>query len=228
MLTLVLLPGMDGTGDLFRPLIDKISDDVNVQVISYPVDSLYGYEKLTEFVRDRLPKNGNFILLGESFSGPIAIKVASERHPNLRGLILCCSFITNPRPKLKLLKFILPLAPLSLASTKLIMRGILGKFSTNTLCELVQSSIQKVSVGTIKSRIFEVMSVNVERELRTIDVPILYLQATLDFLVPRTALTLIKQLKPDVRVALLDGPHFLLQANPGLAVTEIKKFCSGV
>jgi pimeloyl-[acyl-carrier protein] methyl ester esterase len=228
MLTLVLLPGMDGTGDLFHPLIHEIEDFVNVQLISYPVDSIDGYPRLTDFVRDKLPKDSDFVLLGESFSGPIAINLASERNPKLRGLILCCTFISNPRPGLRFFKCFLPLFPFGLASTKFIVHRLLGKFSTVAICELIQSSIKKVPAETIKSRILEVMSVNVENELRKIDVPILYLKARLDLLVPSNVLAHIKRIKHDVRVALIDGPHFLLQVNPSAAATAIKHFASEV
>lgn len=44
----VLLPGLDGTGVLFKPLIDVLSSEINVQIISYPPD-----EKLGDYILDK-------------------------------------------------------------------------------------------------------------------------------------------------------------------------------
>jgi hypothetical protein len=37
-----------------------------------------------------------FVLLAESFSTPVAIRVAAENPTNLKGLILCAGFATSP------------------------------------------------------------------------------------------------------------------------------------
>ena len=92
---LVLLPGMDGTGIMFQPLVREIEKDFDPIVISYPQDRPLDYEALTQYVTALLP-NTKFIILGESFSGPIAIKVADSKPKNLLGIILCATFIKNP------------------------------------------------------------------------------------------------------------------------------------
>ncbi|UUZ51553.1 alpha/beta hydrolase [Massilia sp. B-10] len=49
-------------------------------------------------MRSRLPPAEPYFLLGESFSGPVAIALAAERPPMLLGLILSCTFARNPLP----------------------------------------------------------------------------------------------------------------------------------
>ncbi len=45
-MNLVLLPGLDGTGELFRPFIEILPKDINALVISYPGNIKLSYEEL--------------------------------------------------------------------------------------------------------------------------------------------------------------------------------------
>ena len=53
--TLVLLPGMDGTGDLFAPFVNAVENRFLVQVVRYPTDRVLDYEGLFALVRSGLP-----------------------------------------------------------------------------------------------------------------------------------------------------------------------------
>ena len=53
---LVLLPGMDGTGDLFGPLIDQLRGVVNTVVVRYPTAQPRTYSELTALAREALPQ----------------------------------------------------------------------------------------------------------------------------------------------------------------------------
>src|ERR1700761_2625283 len=98
--TLVLLPGLDGTGDFFRPLVETLDGSIPTRIVRYPVDGCYDYDTCRELVRRELPVNGSYVVLGESFSGPLAIELAAESPPGLAGVILSSSFVANPRPLL--------------------------------------------------------------------------------------------------------------------------------
>ena len=74
--SLVLLPGLDGTGLLFQPLVECLPDAIEPVVVSYPPDQKLGYEELLPLVLERLPA-APFVLLGESFSGPLAVMAAA-------------------------------------------------------------------------------------------------------------------------------------------------------
>ena len=71
MMKVVLLPGLDGTGILFKPLTDILSKDIDIKVISYPSGYKVSYRGLVEFVMKQLP-NEDFIRVGVSLSGRIA------------------------------------------------------------------------------------------------------------------------------------------------------------
>jgi pimeloyl-ACP methyl ester carboxylesterase len=97
-LALVLLPGLDGTGTLFQPLLAHLSANLHPIVVAYPTDVPLGYDELLPLVVKALPASAPFVLLGESFSGPLALTVAALSPSRLQGVILCASFIRNPLP----------------------------------------------------------------------------------------------------------------------------------
>jgi len=94
--TAVLLPGLDGTGEQFGPLVDALRPDVPTVVVRYPNAPL-GYDALQQIAASALPRDGKYIVLGESFSGPIAISLAAQSPRGLLGCILCASFVRTPR-----------------------------------------------------------------------------------------------------------------------------------
>ena len=94
---IVLLPGLDGTGLLFRPLIEKLPAYIKPIVVNYPTDEKLGYADLLPLALNALPKNEPFILLGESFSGPLSIMLAVSRPPGLKAVVLSTSFVKCPQ-----------------------------------------------------------------------------------------------------------------------------------
>src|SRR5438477_10571709 len=96
MVKLILMPGMDGTGELFAPLLRALGDSMESSVLQYPADEPLGYAELLPRVRAEIPRRAPFVLLGESFSGPLALMLAAEAPAGLRGVILCASFATSP------------------------------------------------------------------------------------------------------------------------------------
>jgi len=65
-------------------------------------------------------------------------------------------------------------------------------------------------------------------QLQRVRVPGLYLRATQDRLVPRSAARLFARLAPEARVADIEGPHFLLQARAAAAARAIREFVIGL
>jgi hypothetical protein len=47
-MTSLLLPGMDGTGELFASLTRQLEPALNARVVSYPVDIPLAYEELLQ------------------------------------------------------------------------------------------------------------------------------------------------------------------------------------
>jgi len=220
----ILLPGLDGTGDLFEPLLEELNNVGSVEVISYPTDKALSYSELHELVSLQLPKNESYVLLGESFSGPIAISIAAEFPKDLVGLVLCCSFSKIPNKLLPALYPVVSLFPVSLVPSKLLTFALLGKWSNTFLESKLTTAIKKVKHHVLSQRLKLVASLNSESNVQVIKIPILYLAANNDWLVPIRNAMEIKNNNSNVTVKHLDGPHALLQTRPKESALLIGEF----
>jgi pimeloyl-ACP methyl ester carboxylesterase len=99
MKAIALLPGLDGTGLLFGPALDACPDGVRPVVLPLPDLEARSYAELADHLAPRLPKDEPFLLLGESFSGPLALELAARRPDGLAGVVLVASFVTSPVPR---------------------------------------------------------------------------------------------------------------------------------
>ena len=221
MASVVLLPGMDGTGSLFSDFISALPKGLETLVIAYPPDRALNYRELEDLVTTQLPSRP-FILLWESFSGPIAIAVAAAAPAHLRGVVLVCSFAKAPVPSVvgALLRWL----PLWRAPVRLAEAALLGSHSSPTHRNLLSAAIGKVTAKTWRARLRAALSVDVVGRLKAVKVPLLYLRAKGDRVVPRAAWLHIKRSLPEARLAELDGPHFLLQAKPVESAAQVTAF----
>lgn len=221
MTRLVLLPGMDGTGELFEPLLRALR--LPAQVIRYPSSAALNYRELETLVLAELPTDEPYVLLGESFSGPIAISIAARRPSHLRGLALCCTFAKNPRPAFGSLRGLVSLLP-GRPPLPLLEYFLSGRFSTPALRDALARALAQVSTSALRARMKEVMGVNVIDSLRSVAVPVLYLRASEDRLVPAAASRLVLDNVARGRLAELVAPHFLLQTAPAEAANLLEEF----
>jgi pimeloyl-[acyl-carrier protein] methyl ester esterase len=221
LIKLVLLPGMDGTGELFEPFLEAVR--IPTQVVRYPGSDVLGYAELEALVMAELPTDQPYVLLGESFSGPIAIAVASKQPRQLRGVVLCCSFAKNPRPAVAPLRRLINLLP-SRPPLPILEYFLSGRFATPALRDALSRALAQVSPAVLRSRMNAVACTNVVEMLRSIAVPVLYLRASEDRLVPPTASRLVLENVPHARLVELVAPHFLLQTAPKEAAELVEEF----
>jgi pimeloyl-[acyl-carrier protein] methyl ester esterase len=225
VVAIVLLPGMDGSGTLFADFISALK--MRSKVVSYPTDQPLGYDELKEFVRSFLPSDEQFILLGESFSGPIAISLASERLPQLRAVVLICSFARLPDLPLSwLLKRLGSALPFWRAPSPLVARVLLGRFRSAPIEAVLKRAIHAVPPQVWKVRLSAVLAVDEKSSLCRIQVPVLYLRASKDRVVFPSASEVISEYAPGTKVVEIEGPHFLLQAKPQESAVAVRAFAN--
>ncbi|MEZ4322484.1 MAG: alpha/beta hydrolase [Myxococcota bacterium] len=95
--TLVLLPGLDGTGENFGPFVRELgAHGLESRVVRYRSDRPCTVAELRGIVEDALP-DGSYLLVAESFSGPLGIEVAARGAPGCVGLVLVATFHRFPR-----------------------------------------------------------------------------------------------------------------------------------
>jgi pimeloyl-[acyl-carrier protein] methyl ester esterase len=215
---------MDGTGAFFDEFVSHLELDFQIVVVSYPLDQPLDYRGLTEFARNYLPQTGPFILLGESFSGPIAMALAAQRPAGLIGLVLCCTFARNPRPFLGKFKNLLPVLPSFNRFSGFSAALLLGKFATPPLRLKLRETLKLVSEDALKMRMRSVTEIDRSSDMKKIDVPVLLLEATEDRVVPVSASIYLAGLLPFAQIVKIPGPHMLLQTRSSEAAILIKEF----
>jgi pimeloyl-ACP methyl ester carboxylesterase len=229
MTTLVLLPGMDGTGRLFAPLLPFLGPEHEPVVVGYPGAVPLDYQELLPLVLAALPQSGRFVLLGESFSGPLAVMASARRPPGLVALVLCASFVCSPLPAaLALMAPLLRGWCLRLIPSALQARVLLGRTPPAGLASEVRQAIAAVAPPVLAGRIRQVLAVDARRQLGLAGVPILYLQAGRDRLVPPRCARLVQRLEPRTSVVRIDAPHLVLQTAPAEAAEAIRTFVAAL
>lgn len=227
-IAIVLLPGMDSSGTLFAGFVAALGISTDAVIVSYPADRQLGYLELEQFARAHLPVDHRFVILGESFSGPVAIALAAASPPGLLGLILCCTFARNPVPLLRPLKPFIGLLPVFPRLSRLLSPVLFGGYTSPELRRALNLAITSVPAPILRHRLHAVLSVDEVAALKRVQVPILYLQADADQIVTKAAFALIRSLQPTVELAVLPGPHILLQTNPVGAARVVTRFIRSV
>ena len=214
----VLLPGLDGTGDLFAPFIAAAPVGFSLECRALPSDRPRGYHELADWLSTRLPP-GPFAVIAESFSGPLALLLA-DRCPRIVAVVLCASFVDPPLPSLFALtpQFVWNRSPPA---------SVLSVFLTGgdrALAESVRRAMASVSADVIAGRVAAALRVDVKAELARFTRPLLCLQAKQDRIIRAGRAAKISALKPSAQLVEMQAPHLLLQTLPAEAWSDIQPF----
>ena len=224
MPAVVLLPGLDGTGKLFAEFVQHLRPNVDPMIISYPKDQPLGYDELEALVLAALPQDRPFVLLGESFSGPIAMRIGARSPAGLVAVILCGTFAKNPYPWLGWAR---PLAAhLPLKSLPRWVRAPLmwGSTSPQRAPAQRERAIAGVSPAVIRHRIAALLAVDESAALGAIRLPTLVLRGRRDRVISRAATRWIVSTLSAARLVEIDGPHLLLQTRPAECAAAVLEF----
>lgn len=220
----LLLPGIDGSGRLFAPLL-AAEPRFDAEVVSYPPDRPLDVDDLVALVRQRLPRR-RFFLVAESFSGPIAIRIAAERPPRLAGLVLAATFLHAPLPAI-----LRPLRALAVPSlfalpmpAALVRLLLAGTDAPDGIVEEVRRAVATVAPEVMARRAADALALDVREEAARVESPILFLAPSRDRLVRTDAAAEVLAVRPDAQVVTLDAPHMILQRCPHASLARIEEF----
>lgn len=221
--TIVLLPGLDGTGILYQQLAKQLAPGYCLQVIAYPTTELWGYAELLEYITPLLP-DSPYVLVAESFSGPLGIMIAAQQPAQLKGLVLCCTFGRNPLPAIKGLKSAVDSLPWNKLVHQWTVSWLQGPYASVELSDLLGKALAMVPEQVIKYRAKQVLQTDVLAEFSTLSLPLLYLQGGQDRLIWDFNAQSLLQANKAMQLVRLDAPHFLLQAIPEQAAAQLQAF----
>lgn len=224
-LPVVVLPGLDGTLALRAPFVAQLSRFHRVQVIAYPDDPTLDYRALDTFVQDRLPFE-RFAVLGESFSGPIAMAVARSRAGQCAALILVSTFARNPWPA-----WFTPAAKLldaRLCPEGLLEAVMLGARATPAAVAALHQVTAALPRRVLQSRVQAALTVDARAVLAASRCRVLCLHGRSDWLIPSRCALEITRVRPDAAMVWLDGSHNLLMTHAEDTTWEIRQFLASV
>src|ERR1700722_7023935 len=224
MPALVLLPGLDGTGKLFTEFVQVLGPGVNTQIIAYPNNEPLGYQELEALVRAALPCDRPFVILGESFSGPISIRIAAQPPAGLLGIILCGAFARNPYPLMGWAGSLAAWFPVKSLPQWVRAPLMWGSMDPDRAPEKLARAMADVSETVIRHRIAALLAVDESAALANIRLPILVLQAARDLVIPASATEWILKCAPRARLVQIEGPHLLLQTRPAECAAAVMEF----
>lgn len=220
------MPGLDGTGKSFEPILPLLPADCRVTVVRYPTARLLSFEETVECAASQIPTGHTPVVIAESFSGPVAVSMIASGRVRARALVLCATFARSPHPVIWRIASFFRLTMLIRAD----MPKALFKFFTGdgaqakALLPLWKKVHAEVPPEILSSRLSLINTLNVTPDLRKLNIPCLYIQASKDRMVPSRCLTDFENNIPHLAVKKIEGPHFILQACPEPCLMAVKEF----
>jgi pimeloyl-ACP methyl ester carboxylesterase len=147
--SIVLLPGLDGTGQLFARFILAAPPQFAVTSIALPPEAL-SYNDLADHVERNLPVGEPVVVIAESFSGPVALALAVRRP--VAALVLCNSFVAAPRWR-PLRWFIWPVFFGLRLPRFLVRRYMVGEAADDALVDHVAEVVASVPGSVLAARL---------------------------------------------------------------------------
>jgi pimeloyl-[acyl-carrier protein] methyl ester esterase len=225
--TLVLLPGLEATGNLFADFVSQLPPMLKVIVCKYPAQKFLSYDQLLPLVTELVPRETPFTLVAESFSTPLAAMFAATHPPNLVGLVMCAGFVTNPARNWTLLAGMLARrAVLRIPPPRWFLhRFVMGNDPSTSLECNFRKALQAVAAEVLAARLRAILDCDAREELRRTEIPLLYIQAECDRLVPPESFEGIRRIRPDAELVKIPGaPHLVLQREPRKCAQAIVRF----
>jgi pimeloyl-ACP methyl ester carboxylesterase len=225
--TIVLLPGLDGTGLLLKDFKAALERFCAVALISYPVDVPLSYDELLPLVRARLPA-GDFIVIGESFSGPLALRLAMDATPGLRGIVLGASFARLDLPLKSVLASVAKFVPVHRIPMHVLAFVLLGRWAAPEFRLELAAALSRVSSEVLTARARATLDIDLVKGARRVALPLLYLKASADRLIPSSAAQSIASIAPAMTIQEITAPHFLFQTAPEVCADAIQRFSEAI
>lgn len=223
-ITLVLLPGLDGTDVFFRPLLAALPGWIMPIVVQFPTAGANEYPDLLRLAQCALAETTACYVLGWSFSGPLALMLAAAEPAKVRGVILVSTFVRPPRSIYARLRWA------AVTPTVWILRFCkrlpvwLSRSSSDRLRRDKTETWKRVKASMVAARIRALLQVDARELLMHCPALVLCLAGSDDGIVPHGNVDEMVCVRPSVQVRMIEGQHFAIYTNPTAAAGAIEAF----
>ena len=219
----MLLPGPDGTGELFVDFIAALAGSWTATTIAYPTDRFLSYTELRPLVTAAVPQSERFVLVAESFSTPLAVWFATTNPPNLVAVVICAGFVASPMGGWSgTVKALAKPLLFKLKPHRVVLEYfLLGQNPPPDLLQKLRHALDRVSPEVLSGRVREVLDCDARDDLRRTAIPLLYLEATDDRLLPASCKEEFSHIRPDIQFRSIPAPHLVLQREPQKAANHV-------
>jgi len=216
---------MDGTAALFGPFVAELPQHVQTVTISYPADVALSYEQLTDRVRGELPVGKPYVIVAESYSGPIALQLAARPVGDLRAIVFVASFVARPLGVSGLCLARLPLTTVfRVRPPRWLLRWLLMEPDTPLdFVSAVRDAVSKVRPQVLAARMREALTVNRTNVAQSCSARVVCLTAEKDRLLRWRGEEGILRICYRADAVRISAPHLLLQCAPRAAVAAMSR-----
>ncbi len=222
--TVVIFPGLDGTGVLTEEFAAGDWQGRSVKVIPIPSNGPQDYPALVKRITPELPE-GPLVLVGESFSSPLVMLLASQEKQRVSALLLAGGFCSSPvSPALSLI----PVQPLFLIPppATILRKFLVGPDAPDHLVTQLSEAIRSVSSAILAERVRVILALEETDCPAPADVPTLLLQAKQDAIIPWETQSRLELHFVEPTVVWIDSPHLLLATRAEACREAVLTFLS--
>lgn len=223
----LVLPGLDGSSALSRPLADELQPDFAVECIAYPSDRATTYAELEDLVRERVEPGPPAVVVAQSFSGPLAMRLAVAVPQALAGVVFCATFARLPMSGAMRVAAraasALGLVRSAAGSPRLIRAFLTGRDAPEELVDAVRDTIDALDPSVLRDRLSQVLDLDASAELARLRVCACHVVGTRDRLLGRSGSGQITRLNPTVPTIAVDAPHLVAQTHPAAVARVVRR-----
>ncbi len=226
-INLLLLSGLDGTGVLFKPLLQTMPKELQSKtcllIHDLNGDDNQNLDYQAKRIESQLSEqfaDESVVVIAESYSGLLAYQLLIRRIANIERVFFVACFLQRPSHWAYLAKYAYFIQPKWMVSIndKALKYALFNRFGSDELLALFRQAMVELEVKNHKEMLDKrcknivnlPSSVSIKHKITT---PCVYLQAKQDTLVNTDNLAVFQQLFTNLKVVRLDGSHFLLQTN---------------
>lgn len=206
----ILLPGLHGSTALYDALVASAPPWARCRALPLPDDGAQGFDAIAERLAPALRPLEGFVLLAESFSGPVAARLTRMLAGRVGLLVLC-----NPLT-------VAPLRPPARLTARLIRSGLAPAWavafamcgSDAALGRLILRETRRLPLPTLQARLATALRASGADITDHVAAPLLAILGTNDRLLPAATSRSLLSAVPNSRIAELPAPHLVAQTMP--------------